>query len=857
MSKTKRKQKPASQQRLPSAESSSLRFRLLTAAVAALLVGRLLVPTESAAQGATLWLAQLWLAAGLLWSWNCVRERDFRIRLDVCDLALWVVVGGHVVSALRIIMTEGQKRAAINMLWEWIGLGVAFFLIRQTVRTRAGAQRVLLVMVATAVSLSGLGLWQHYVFYPQAARHYQEQRNELDRLTLSSPGNNILQESQRLNRIRELRREFARQEIPLAGPGRSLWEQRLRSSTEPFGLFALANSFAGLLVVWLIVALAMIKGQRGRGAEGQRNKGAEGQRGKGAEGQRGRGAGQKNGVTHFCAFVPLPLCAFLLAFCLLLTKSRTAWVGLCAGLSTWAWLSVTEGKRKKEKGRHDEEEEESKKRTSRVSFVTVSLLLLTVSLFLARFSGGVDLEVLSEAPKSFRYRLQYWTATVDVIRESPWFGVGPGNFRQHYLTHKLPESSEEIADPHNLVLDLWANGGLAAVIGLAAMLAMAVRLFCRSRAVSGSGELDDDGAARMAKAQRKGSKTSTVSFFLFPFSLRAEPVLLGAGLSFWLVFGFGMFLGDGTDYRLLALFAGWVVLVMCLGRAFRAKDVSADCLAAAAVALLVHLLGAGGMEMPAIAQTLLLLLALASVLVQPAATQGERKKEKGKSEEKKGDKRTTFAVSLLSFALMAVLFVECLLTATGPVLNRRALVAAGDFAWMEQGDQHRAVTLYQRAAEHDPFSPEPAARLAELAFRRWQTSTTASEADFQHVVDLSQIAIEKNPASANGYWTLGQRYLEKFHRRANPDDAAAAVEYLTQAAERYPHHAALRAELADALDKAGLKQQARREANRSRELDQINRREGHRDKYLPPRVVDLLNRIVRDAANPAPRPNRN
>src|SRR5262249_47471001 len=59
--------------------------------------------------------------------------------------------------------------------------------------------------------------------------------------------------------------------------------------------------------------------------------------------------------------------------------------------------------------------------------------------------------------------------TWQMLRETPrnWLaGVGPGNFRQHYLQFKLPQSSEEIADPHNLVLDVWANGGLLALAGL-------------------------------------------------------------------------------------------------------------------------------------------------------------------------------------------------------------------------------------------------------------------------------------------------------------------------------------------------------------------------------------------------------
>src|SRR5205085_6033684 len=83
-----------------------------------------------------------------------------------------------------------------------------------------------------------------------------------------------------------------------------------------------------------------------------------------------------------------------------------------------------------------------------------------------------------ESTKSLRYRFEYWSSTWEMLLETPrnWLmGVGPGNFRQNYLPFKLPQSSEEIADPHNLVLDVWANGGLMAVGGLAGVCFAGIR----------------------------------------------------------------------------------------------------------------------------------------------------------------------------------------------------------------------------------------------------------------------------------------------------------------------------------------------------------------------------------------------
>ena len=56
-----------------------------------------------------------------------------------------------------------------------------------------------------------------------------------------------------------------------------------------------------------------------------------------------------------------------------------------------------------------------------------------------------------------------------------WSGVGPGNFRAAYLRYKLPESSEEILDPHNLFLEVWATAGFWALLALLAALVLGLR----------------------------------------------------------------------------------------------------------------------------------------------------------------------------------------------------------------------------------------------------------------------------------------------------------------------------------------------------------------------------------------------
>ena len=74
--------------------------------------------------------------------------------------------------------------------------------------------------------------------------------------------------------------------------------------------------------------------------------------------------------------------------------------------------------------------------------------------------------------------------------------------------------------------------------------------------------------------------------------------------------------------------------------------------------------------------------------------------------------------------------------------------------------------------------------------------------------------------------------------------AAAAVKAFTDAVERYPHLPALRTERALALHAAGEPKDAAAEARVALQLDELNRRRGHRDKELPPAVRVELRRVI-------------
>ncbi len=68
------------------------------------------------------------------------------------------------------------------------------------------------------------------------------------------------------------------------------------------------------------------------------------------------------------------------------------------------------------------------------------------------------------------FRLRLWQGTLNMLKDHPWFGVGPDNFLYLYRArYFLPDAWQELSlsHPHNIVLDLWTRLG---VLGLASGL---------------------------------------------------------------------------------------------------------------------------------------------------------------------------------------------------------------------------------------------------------------------------------------------------------------------------------------------------------------------------------------------------
>ncbi|MFB0534734.1 MAG: O-antigen ligase family protein [Anaerolineae bacterium] len=141
------------------------------------------------------------------------------------------------------------------------------------------------------------------------------------------------------------------------------------------------------------------------------------------------------------------LCSLPVLFCLHLTYSRGAWllglpaaalfIGLLRGRKA-LWISLAV-----------------------LCLIALSLLPLIGT---ERFTSLLD----TQGGTTF-FRLKLWQASLNMIKDHPFFGVGLDNFLYQYRTrYVLPEAWQELdlSHPHNVVLDYWTRLGILGVVAL-------------------------------------------------------------------------------------------------------------------------------------------------------------------------------------------------------------------------------------------------------------------------------------------------------------------------------------------------------------------------------------------------------
>jgi tetratricopeptide (TPR) repeat protein len=713
----------------------------------ALIVARYVLPAESAHLGETLWIVPLWLILAFLWILAQQRFELPRMCLDRGDWAVLLLAGGQVLAGLA---SHGNLRAALNGLTEWIGVAATVILLRRWLADEQRWQQFLAVLATAGIVLSGLGVWQYAVEYPALRRDVEE----LTRLETEQETRTLTERD--ASGLRQLKLELGQLANENDPNVRFALRQRLMRSTEPLACFALTNTLGGVLAISLLLLIG---------------------------GWTGALAGQPSWQQMARIFAPV----LLVGFCLLLTKSRTAWIGLIFAATAWSLVALRGSL--------------LSQRTFR--FAALGGIVVAVLVAGAWFVGALDRLVVLESSKSLKYRIEYWTGAWGVIRNHILLGVGPGNFRQNYLRHKVVGSSEEILDPHNLFLDVWASGGILALLGLVAVVGLTMTRWRRIAA-----------AAPSAVA---------------PKGISARPdrtVLLSgaAGITLvWLKLGL---IDLHWDQRLLALLAGWIVTALILPP----LRFSAASQMAATLALGVHLLGAGGVGMPLVG-TLLLLLGLGPSPAVPSIVTPESPRR---------EQRLAIATGIALAGLIVCTLKWAVIPATLANLNTDAAMSV----MQERGDAATARRLLHQAIEADPLDPQPHVYLAQLDY---DASRARDNHSLEHATtSLNELneALRLDPENPKTYWLMAQWKLELRSRFDDIPLTADAVQTAEAAATRDPQNAEVLATLAIAYSKFSHADEARSTASRALELDALNATLGHYDRLLDDAEREQLKEIA-------------
>jgi O-antigen ligase len=466
------------------------------------------------------------------------------------------------------------------------------------------------------------------------------------------------------------------------------------------------------------------------------------------------------------------VCAVPIAGALLLTRSRSAWIAAVVGAGLiWVVPSSTTA---------------NARRTRWPLVAGIAALALAVVCGLAIWRP----DIVEPAFRSFRFRLEYWQATLAMIRDHPFVGCGPGNFGEYYEFYKLPIASEEIKDPHNFLFEVAANAGLPAIALLGAVLfGLVWRLRRHPTDARNSGEIRYEGN---------------------------ESWWIIGGAALGVVLGMGLNRILGFPIRLEEMIAGVLFggVAIAIFRSWIQDGILPTSLLAIGVAvLLVALLAVGGITFGGVAGTLWLLMALALNATDPPTAK----------------RNLPWSAALAFFAVSAALAVTQNLTEYQPLLAYNAALRAADNA--KTAEELEKQLLVAIAA--DQRAVEPCRLLSHLKLQQWKQGGAPAARDRTKLNDFEMyvkhlLSVDKRSSAV--WLEVGLQWLEVYKDVPNQQVyARKAIESLNKAAELYPNSAYIQAQLAAALDATGNHDKAQSAARDALRLDDLM---PHEDKKL-------------------------
>ena len=468
--------------------------------------------------------------------------------------------------------------------------------------------------------------------------------------------------------------------------------------------------------------------------------------------------------------------AFCIGLCLLLTESRTAYIATLCGITLIAGKIVW--------GQGWE----------RFRFLfsrkILGPILLVATLFVATigiaiFSGGLNIDLLSGAKKSLGYRIEYWESTCKMIQDHPIFGCGPGNYQHVYTQYKLPNASEEIADPHNFLMEIASNSGVFVLVFFLIFVLQIFRTNDRSVILSECDSSSLSPPHPNPLPRSTGGEGNCGQEIFVPF--------IGSLLGFIVAFLCTQTAEVVLDFKKILLLGGSFVVAffpLCV-LASKPNAISGFLVKTTIFVQLVNLLAAGGISYPNIAAPFWLLAAF----LLPSETV---------------KRKNLCVVSGLVFMVFAI---ACYHGTFIPSLKSSSYFNQARNA----ATTNAQIALLQKAVQMDPYSVE--SRLALTQSRLALYDVTGSEQALQEAIREQEQLLQLAPFSASIRKLLGEIQMQIYDRRGNRTLLMLATERLEEAVKLYPNHAKTHAPLAVALEKSGENERAKSEAKIAIELD--------------------------------------
>lgn len=539
---------------------------------------------------------------------------------------------------------------------------------------------------------------------------------------------------------------------------RIIFENRLYDGG-PTGTFALANSMAALLIGGLVVMLGMLIT-----------------------------AWSRSGTIRRAVWI---IAIAIVAGMLLAARSRSAILSLVL-LGGWITIHHVHSRRARLRS--------FGQRRRLFAVVAMGLLVTVVGLGYAFRTT----EWIQQAPASLAIRLNYWLACLKMVSQSPWFGVGPGQFKARYESFRAAASSEQIADPHQFLLQTVTSGGIPALVVLLGLLGMLAWICCRRDRFQGREKDFEDVPLQIhspprssAAAAAGGAMIGLAGVWLLGTALGQMPSMDAALVATAIAVGFALWIG----YRAESI--GKVQDEATANKPSGATKAVRGIAAYAAVAIGIDLLASGGMTVPGVSVVAWVLVAIA-VPVERQSLQGAPA-----ADGSRWWRRGAVVVTLLSLLVWHRVGIA-------PIEQAKLLGNRFESAWA-RGQLEPALQALEQAAAADRWDVQPLLQLSAV-----YRSLAISRPQMRPAWEAKWLAAEQEALARAGrdpvvMRQLGDNRLIHFQRFGDPETLEAADRLFSRAVELAPAHETYAAQWAEILRARG-DERAREIASRAENL---------------------------------------